>query len=403
MLRATATLAAVSLLALTACNSQADPASDTRPWQEIMASDGLTAADAALSARDASAGNSFALGSVRFLRAIEHILQVRYANYEGQLEIIPGMRTALPENPDGAFDPAFFVNAMEGALVQLSGAEAALKPAIAGEFAVEVDLNDIWLDVNADGKRQDWEALTELLGATDVLMEEAEGFDGVIRFDTADAEWLAAYVHLVSGMAELSLSLDPTPAIEEVYSARLKMDAFGVVPDPLFGSDGEIDRLAAVLLALEGVPDKTRTRAALAHFKSMIERNRAFWAEVMTETDNDREWLPNPAQQSVFGVEVTEELAESWQAVLGEIELMLNGERLIPWWRLETPYGAEVGVGIDIQSLLTNPGDFDAIRLLQGTTFVPHLKRGRLASNDAFDSFSTLARGNGLLFAVWLN
>ena len=112
MFRPAVALAAVSLLALAAYNNQADPSKDTRPWQDVMAADGLAAADAALSARETNAENGFALGSVRFLRAMEHIMQVRYANYEGSLTIIPGMRTELPENPDGKFDPAFFVNAM---------------------------------------------------------------------------------------------------------------------------------------------------------------------------------------------------------------------------------------------------------------------------------------------------
>ena len=37
-----------------------------------------------------------------------------------------------------------------------------------------------------------------------------------IRFDTADAAWLAAYTHLLAGVSELALAFDPTPQIARV-------------------------------------------------------------------------------------------------------------------------------------------------------------------------------------------
>ena len=54
-----------------------------------------------------------------------------------------------------------------------------------------------------------------------------DSFDGTIRFDTADAHWLKAYVHVMSGMAELTLATDPTPAIRTVFEQRRAMDARG--------------------------------------------------------------------------------------------------------------------------------------------------------------------------------
>jgi hypothetical protein len=253
--------------------------------------------------------------------------------------------------------------------------------------------------------RAEWESLQALLA--DMGAQAAwDQFDGKIRFDTADAEWLAAYVQMISGVSELVLSLDPTPAIRTVYEGRVRLEMAGAVggPDPLFGSDDMVDQFAAILLTLDGKPDATRTRKALAHFKGMIAHNRKFWPEMMAETDNDHEWLPNPSQTSPFGVQITAELAASWQAVLVEIEDMLEGRRLVPYWR--TPYGFNQdgrGVGINIGKLLKDPGDMNAALLIQGAAIAPYLENGALVTMDAWNRFTAMSQGDGLLMALILN
>ena len=387
---------------LAACGN-ANGAPDPRPWDEVIREDGLAAAEATLAAREQDAETAFLLGGVRFLRAAEHIMQVRYNNYEGALPMLPGMRNTLPEsNPDGRFDPAFLETAMRGALAHLSEAQAALGPAIDGEFAVEVQLADIWLDINSNGTREDWE---NVLPVMDTLgARPAEGFDGVIRFDSADAEWLAAYVHLLSAMSELTLAVDPTPAIAQVTQGRAALESLSTVRgDMLTGRDDTVDMIAAVLLTLRGVPDETRTRAAHGHFKAMIARNRAFWNEVARETDNDREWLPNANQASAFGVEVDAGTAQGWQDVLAEIEAILDGEALVPYWRVAASPDGPDGIGVNIEKLMTSPGDMDLILWIQGAGAAPYLERGRVADMAAWNRFAGMTRGDSLMFAVWFN
>ena len=396
---------AAPIIALSACG-QGQPQASDRDWREIMREDGLAAAEASLEARSQTAETGFALGGVRFLRAIETIMQVRYANNSGPLELIPGMRTNLPPNPDGEFRADFLERALAGSLVHLNGAVEALEPALDGEFAVEVQLGDIWLDVNSDGERQAPETLLNLLGQANVIQNEDVPFDGVIRFDTADAEWLAAYVHVLSAVDQMVLSLDPTPAIEAVWTGRQQLESFEnfyEIRDPFFGDQDSLDTLAAALLMLDGVPEKDRTRSALEHLQLMIAHNRNFWDEVARETDNDREWLPNPDQQAAFGVEVTAEMAESWQGVLAELEAMLQGEALIPYWRTPSGWGAEEGVGINLNKLLTEPGDFDLVLWIQGAAAAPYLEQGRLVSPEAIDRFEDSVQGEFLLFSVWFN
>ncbi len=396
-------MAAAVALALAACGGQnAASEPDPRPLSEVLATDGLAAAERKLVAEPASAETSFQLGAVRFLRAQEAILQIRYANYAGALPIIPGMRMTLPPNSDGRFDPAFLERAMNAALEHLADAETALEPAVAGEFATEVDLRDLWFDVDANGERDEVESLTDLMATLGARPDE--GADLTIRFDTADAEWLKAYVHVMSAMAEVTLALDPTPAIRAVWDGRRTLEEFGA-PQGIgfFGDDNVPDTLAAVLLTLKGPADRDRSRAAHVHFESMIAHNRAFWDEVARETDNDREWLPNPSQTSAFGVEVTEEMAAGWQDVLAEMERVLSGDVLVPYWRIPNDPNAETGVGINIRKVFEEPGDMDLILWIQGSAAAPYLERGDLVQLNAWERFARMTRGDSLLLAAWFN
>lgn len=382
----------------------APAASDARPFAEILSTSGLAAADAALAARTQSPETAFQLGGVRFLRAFEVMLQTRYASYHGDVPFLPGMRTPLPANPKAKFDPAFLETALTGALTHLAGAEAALASSAKGEFATSLPLNAVWLDIDQNGQRSDWESLQAILSDMGAAADWDQ-FDGTIRFDTADAEWLAAYVHMLAGMSELVLSLDPTPAIRTVYEGRTRLERAGAIgaATPLFSDDEWIDQAAAVLLTLEGKPDAARTRKALDHFKQMIAHNRKFWPKMMAETDNDHEWLPNPSQTSPFGVTITGDVAASWQGVLAEIDDMLAGRKLVPYWRTPGGGGSGAGVGVNIRKLLTDPGDMNLVLLIQGTAIAPYLETGPLVTMDAWSRFAAMTQSDGLLVALLLN
>lgn len=378
---------------------------DQRAVEVILASDGLAAADAALAARPRTPETSFQLGGIRFLRAIETMLQTRYDSYDGSVPFIPGLAAPLPANPKAKFSPDFIETALKGALQHLDGASTALAAATDGQFATVLPLDALWFDIDGDTKRAEWESLRVILESLGAQADWAS-FDGKIRFDTADAEWLAAYVHLVSGTSEMVLSVDPTSAIRTVYEGRQKMAEAGAIgaPDPLFGSDDLIDQFAAVLGALDGKPEAVRTRKSLDHFRAMIAHNRKFWPELMAETDNDHEWLPNPSQTSPFGVTITAEVAAGWQEVLAELEELLEGRALIPFWR--TPPGLEgatTGVGINLRRLLSDPPDLNVVLLIQGASIAPYLEKGKLVTLGAWNRFGMLTRGDGLLMAAILN
>ncbi|MEO1304478.1 MAG: hypothetical protein AAFV37_05845 [Pseudomonadota bacterium] len=390
---------AVSSLALFACTQSTETPDPATDWQTILAEQGLAAAEAVLIETAVSPDEQFVLGGIQFLRASEAIMQVRYQNSTTPLTLIPGMRNELPTNLNARFDPAFIERAMTDALIHLARADSTLSNVAGESFEVDVFLPALWFDINQNGSREEWETVVAVMEQLNASPDDS--FDGMIRFDTADAHWLKAYVHVMSGMAELTLAR-PTPAIRTVFEQRRAMDALGETRGMLLDND-TIDTLAAVLLTLRGVPDAERTRAAHAHFKDMIAENRAFWSTVMDETDNVREWLPNPDQTSAFGVEVSAEMADGWQAVLVEIEQLLEGETLVPYWRFDNGFEAEAGIGVNVAKFLQNPGDLDIILWLHGAGAVPYLEDGRLAQMQAWDRFARMTAGDGLMFAAWFN
>ena len=361
MLRITKVLLGVSLLSLIGCSSKENQNTVAEIWTGPApeASAILSTKSRYLSSLSDDPSAQFELGIVEAMRAIEVIYQYRYKHFSGELPLTPGGISNLPTNPDAQFDPAFIENAMKEALVHLALAETALKTASGKDFSVVLDADDFWFDIDEDGKRSDHEGLTHYLPAIlgePIAMrdDEVPNFDP-IRFDTADADWALAYVHTLSGMAEMVLAMEPTPAIDKVVSGReaLFADKDAVAVD-VMGIDSEVDSIAALLLVMRGKPNSARTSKAHDHFLAMIDANRDFWQRVEKETDNDREWLPNSNQTSAFGVQVSSEMAEQWQDVLKEIEDVLKGEKLVPYWRVASRDDSGPQFGLNMKKMFNN-------------------------------------------------
>ncbi|MCF6344739.1 MAG: hypothetical protein L3J15_08750 [Devosiaceae bacterium] len=378
-------------------------AQNNNSFSEVLAKQGFSGAIDWLQTQPKTPENQFLLGGVEALSAIEFILQVRYDNYSGELPLVPGGRAQLQYNPDAVFDPAFIEIALKGALKRLEKASNVLDKTVGNDFSIEVDIADLWFDINKNGKRDENENFTSQLNELPAFANN-ENKSTIIRFDKADADWLAAYVHVLSGMAEMVLAVDPTPAIRTISEGRALMAEMGAIRgDPILGEDEMVDSIAVIVKTLDGIPDKKRTRAALAHFKKMISHNQDFWRLVMLEKDDENEWLPNPNQVSAFGMSVTLEMAEAWQAVLLEISDVLEGRVLIPHWRIGTGNASETGVGINFAKLMSDPGEFDIILMLHGAAIAPYLETGKVTNMRSWRSFSQLTGGQGMLFSLWFN
>lgn len=370
---------------------------------------GLVATEARLAALPApTADEAFALGGVRFLRAIETSFQIRWQNgMTDRTGMLPLLRLPLEENmAPQPFDPAAIAAIFRAAEGHLDASLIALQAIdSAQDFGLEIDLGDLWFDVDADGARQTGEGLMEVAGPmilgpawTD---RPADLPAPVIRFDRADAAWLTAYAHLLSALSQAVLAYDPTEAVARVMGAVSDMQALAPLEgDLLFANPNPpqaVDILAILIATLDQQPDAARMATAHAHLLDVIAHNRRFWDLVEQETDNQAEWLPNDAQTSALGVSLPPGTGTRWRAVLDEGEAILQGRALIPYWRL-----AE-GAGVNIQRVFLEPRPVDLAGWIQGWAALPYLEQGMLASGASVQAFSDMAEGQPMLLALWLN
>lgn len=376
----------------------------------MIAADGLRATEAELAALPAPTPTErMALGGVRFLAGIESALQTRYkTGISDGLSVMSGLpilRLPIAENPAPApFDGAVIGDLFAQVRTDMAGALEALAPITGADaVALRIDTADIWFDIDRNGSRAPGEGLTDLvgLGLTGGFGDPVPG--AVIRFDTADAAWLAAYAHLLAGFADLVSAFDPALAIDEVLAGRAALDGLNAAAGSPFGSGmgyqmGDYADLAAMVVdALERQPDPALTRSAQAHWLGTIAQNRLFWQRVATETDNEAEWIPNKGQLSALGLPFPAETGQVWLNVLAEAEALLEGEALMPHWRLAD------GVGIDMNALFQNPPVVDVLGMAQGKDLLPYMRQGRLISSDSLWRFEQLMAGDAGLYMVILN
>jgi hypothetical protein len=370
-----------------------------------IAAQGLTATEARLAALPAATeADRFALGGIRFLRAIETTFQTRYrTGMDDPTGMLPLLRLNAGAAPEAVFQPGDVAALFAQAATDMAAAREPLHGLDTGpDFTVEIRLADLWFDVNADGTRSPDEDLLQLLGPS---LLGFRWFDRdpaapapVIRFDRADAAWLAAYTHLLEGVANTVLAYDPTDALTRAAATR---DGMAALSPPDFSeydlfSPG-LDALWVILEALDQQPDAARLTAARDHFLSMVAANRAFWAAVEGETDNDAEWLPNARQTSALGLTLPPETATTWLAVLADGEALLKGEKLIPYWRLGD------GAGVNLGRMFTDPAPIDVKDWIQGAGALPYLEQGVTVSAESWSRFQGMMGGDAMLMAVWLN
>ena len=118
----------------------------------------------------------------------------------------------------------------------------------------------------------------------------------------------------------------------------------------------------------------------------------------MAETDDDREWIPNPNQTGVVpGVKITEAMVQQWLEFLDEVDSLLNGKKLIPFWRGTEP------VGVNLERVFTEPKPLDLVLWVQGTAAVQYLEKGELTSSEFWLQLNAAFNGRFIGFALWFN
>lgn len=382
-----------------------------------IASQGLARTESRLASLPTrSEAETFALGGVQFLRAIEISFQDRWASgMTDRSGLFPLLRMPIPPNPaPGAFIPASVAGIFIHTGDKLAEAKATLITLPdSADFGVEIALADLWFDVNANATRDPGEGLAEIIGTTALGGVADPSTDGTIppptlpkvRFDVADAAWLAAYADLLAAFCDMVRAYDPTEPLTRVIAARDKIKSLGpATPDFLFGDLSDdpralegFDLIAVLLATLNQTPDKARMASARDHFLSMVAQNRIFWARVAKESDDAQEWLPNEHQHSAIGIDLPPGTAASWLAVLADVEAVFKGDKLLPFWRAGAP------AGINLAKVFTDPAPIDLAGWAQGWAALPYLQTGPLIDGASMTAFDDLVQGQSMLFSLYLN
>jgi hypothetical protein len=353
----------------------------------------------------------FALGVVQFLHAVEGRMQefYRHGCRTDPNGMISFSNLPIPQNPKP--EPLDYKTArkvLQTWINDLSKAEATLAQVKSPAVKLPLHFGLIRLDFDGDGKAGDDETLWKVYGrfnpGANVSADAARTF--VIAFDRGDVDWLRGYCHVLSAMTESLLAYD----FEDIFtrSGYLLFDgakapaAFLVepkVPKEPFSISQILDIVAMIHLVRLPVAEPERLKSALAHMEAMVALSRSSWKFILAETDDDREWVPNPKQKSVVpNVRVTNDMVDGWARFLDEFESILGGKRLAPFWR-----GNDPRRGINVRRVFNEPRTLDFILWVQGSAAAPYLEEGEVSSTETWERFNRIFQGEFIGFALWFN
>jgi hypothetical protein len=352
----------------------------------------------------------FALGVVQFLRAVEGRMQAFYRHgYRSQPGMIPFTNLPIPRNlkPD-PLDYKTARNLLQTWIDDLSRVEATLAKVNSSEVKLPIHFGLIRLDFNGDGKADEDETLWKVYGnfnrGANASADAARSF--VITFDRGDVDWLRGYCHVLSALTETLLAHD----FEELFNRAGFLLFEGIkAPEPFlvesrqprerFDINQILDLVAMFHLIRLQVAGPERLKSTLSHMEAMVSLSRSSWKFILAETDNDHEWVPNPKQGSVIpNVRVTAEMVDGWKGFLDEFDLILQGKKLIPFWRGDDPKR-----GINVRRVFTEPQAFDFVLWVQGSAAAPFLERGEISSPETWSRINRVFGGEFIGFALWFN
>ena len=371
----------------------------------------LAAGDAELSAvLDKDPGNDEArigLGTIRFIRAVEHLSQglYRYGLQPPKSFLIPVVRLPVPENPNPqtvTFQD--FRDLIETFVSDLGSAEATLALVKSDQVRFVLDLDKVHYDVRGDGVIGDDGRLTSVLERVTGMARSVMPASLEFKFDKGDALWLQGYCNLLMAFGDFFLAYDWHESFDSTFFHFFpKMrspfrDALASVdPNDWVGTEGgPIADFISFAHIRWPLLDPARMHDARNRLKKVIALSRASWDAIEAETGNDREWIPNERQTSPFrSVIVDQKRIEAWRAVLDEADAILDGKKLVPHWRLRQ--------GINIRRVFEEPQPFDLVLWITGPAALPYLEDGPVTTSEEWNRITDSFGGSFGVFAVWFN
>ena len=295
---------------------------------------------------------------LRFVRSVERLAQSLYhygLRDQSQNLPVPILRLPLPTNPKPArLSYADSRKILQTFIEDLHHAETTLAEVKRADVKLPLHFGRIKLDLDGDGTADNQETLWRLYGRMNrAAFNQQDSEQFVITFDKADVSWLRGYCHLLSALCETALAHDGKELFER--TAHL---FFVEVESPypflqngrrvfnLGGADAA-DYIALIHLINLPVSDPKRMPAASGHLEAVIALSRQSWQDLLAETDDDHEWIPNQQQTGVIpGVQINQQMIIGWKEFLAEAELILQGKKLIPFWRGAEPARSQPAEGV---------------------------------------------------------
>lgn len=370
---------------LFASTAHADPAVDAFTRDGATLTKATEELGALVESGDADARTRFAHALASFFRSGERAVQRLYDHGAGQpirsggAMMFRGMMQA-GRNPDPKPVSADDVRDIARQwLTDLRRADELFDEIPEGDWKLRLDMAQIPIDFNGDGVASPGEAparaFSILFRGGVNIPQDQQSF--VLGLDATDLHWLRAYNDVLMAAAEIMLAYDNQemfdrcghlffPKPESPYpflQQRRPLDPMGMDIDvgDILAFVGSLD----FPLAADGA---ARMSNARQHLLRAIDHSRAMWKSARAETDDDREWLPAPGQTPAMdGVEIGEPQVSMWLDLLDEAEALLEGEKLLRFWR------GDGSQGIDVRAFFEEPRDFELFYWIQGSAAKPYL------------------------------
>ena len=354
----------------------------------------------------------FSLGVVQFFAALENLAQdfhrMGLDSRIGQRAGVPFLRLPVPSNPNPEKASREGIrDSFERFHSHIESVNENLKDLNHGEhFSTPIDIAMIRIDINANGQLEESENFHTVYTfynrrAGAMFKNDASV---VIDFDLADAYWLKGYSHLLLALTDVILAHDWSKVYEHaahVFFASVDSET-GSVLASLKKKEATRYAMWADLIAgvhAMGLPVTGPERLKSAHGELLetVHCSRLTWGLIAEESDDQNEWIPNPLQTGVTGVQISDEMIDSWGEFLDEFEAILTGEKLVPHWRI----GGDQG--INLKRVFYDPRPFDPIFWMQGSAVIPYLEVGEVSSRETWSAITRTFRGNFIGFAIWVN
>ena len=216
------------------------------------------------------------------------------------------------------------------------------KAALDADFSLDLCLACWEVDWNHSGKvdERDWRLLqVEYDAQGKEFPQDDPRRTPTFHFDAADISWLRAMIHFQRALLNGVLAYDLSSALENIFER------------------GGPSRPIVIKLR-----DKERVHRARDLILEGLKYSRLTRAQVLAETDDLNEWLPNPRQKSrPLPLSVDDSLFQTWEGVLSDMDGLLHSRQ-----GLSVEALAQLGDHrwnyppqgfIDVGALLLEPGD----------------------------------------------